>query len=283
LFIKEKGKRKRMRTMIMFFLLFALLCGVSSVPIKSETIIKEIPFSILYQENIVLFDGYDYVSVVCDNCFVQAKGELMLHVEFSSYTVTLLELGFKNVTISMGVGVTVSNSYFWAFNWERTIRVGSIEIFSFPPISLWTDLDILFKFGAMAKLEAPISFGDNVIMKLEDMYLVFTHTRNETSIKVKEKIYTNVVPYLKMRGFGKEKNTFTVRPSLNFHLSEIFEMSLFASPIIKMNAYNVLKRKICCAGEYEFDVCIAGKVVGHTFEKNLFYEDKKIPEVCYEK
>ena len=83
-----------------------------------------------------------------------------------------------------------------------------------------------------------------------------------------------------MKEFGKERNTFMVRPSLNFHLSEIFDISLFACPIIRMNAYN-LKKKICYSGEYEFEVSIGSWIVGHNFEKTLFNENKKIEEICY--
>ena len=156
--------------MLLFLL---LLCGivVNSAPFKTGTILKEVPFSVEYRKDIILFD--DYINVICDNCFIEVQGKLMLHVEFSSYTVTLLEVGFRNLTINMGVGVTVlPNSYLWAFDWEKTIKVGAIQIVSFPPINLWVDLDILFRLQSMASLESSsVSFGNNVIMKLKDMYL----------------------------------------------------------------------------------------------------------------
>lgn len=267
-----------------------------SIQISRQEIGKEIkdPFCIGFNTDsscmrpstsISLFHN-DLIDVLCDNCFIGFSGNAFIDLEFSSFHLNKVAIGFEDMKLLGGLGVNVHAEKDMSYVYNKIYTVLNkfkLVSFNIGPLHFEVNIDLPIDiyFSANINAVANLDVGSNLNVNIGSLYIEYTGGKFGV---VKPKPVIKHEQYLDAIAGITGNVYFKIMPSISVYSNSIFKFNVVFEPYssLKMVA-STATRDVCVNGDYEVSGYIDGTVLTKTIPRTSFYDSgiKQFINKCY--
>jgi len=190
-----------------------------------------------------------YMDVSCKNCFVGAKGTLVLELSISWFKVKKLIAGLQNININAALVLGMESQYQWSTGYTKEfflLKEKYIVNFYIGPIPICISYDIPVTIEAEAAISTKLSIeaGATANWKIGDAYVSWTPEEHWKLVRSTPTYSWN--PVLSASGGFKATAGLSITPAFILHFLRIVDMYVNTTPRLDLVAEGDVQKKEAC-------------------------------------